>query len=90
MSVWQDMDSLFKFTYKSDHVEIFARRTEWFSKITDMHMAFWFVPKGHIPTPGEARERLEYLNAYGETPYVFTFKKRFTVDDFLNYNHLVS
>ncbi len=85
----EEKAQLGKFTYKSDHVEIFARRAEWFSKITDMHMAFWFVPKGHIPTPSEARERLEYVNAQGETPYAFTFKKRFTVEDFLNYNHLV-
>ena len=86
MSVWASMASLFEFTYKSDHVEIFSRRKEWFSRIKDMHMVFWFVPIGHIPTPKEARERLEYANKYGTTPYAFSFKDKFTVNDFLNYN----
>ncbi len=86
MSVWKNMASLFQFTYKSNHVEIFSRRKEWFSRIKDMHMVFWFVPVGHIPTPKEARERLEFVNKHGETPYAFTFKNKFTVHDFLNYN----
>ena len=90
MSVWENMKSLFHFTYKSDHVEIFSRRKEWFSRIKDMHMVFWYVPIGHIPTPKEARERLEYANMHGTTPYAFTFKNKFTVDDFLNYNQLES
>ena len=85
MSVWRDMDSLFQFTYKSDHVEIFKRRKEWFSKIKDMSMVFWYVPDGHIPSPQEARERLEYVNKHGITPYAFTFKDKFSIDDFLNY-----
>ena len=88
MSVWKNMESLFQFTYKTVHVEIFSRRKEWFSRIKDMHMVFWFVPVGHIPTPKEARERLEYVNMHGETPYAFTFKNKFTVKDFLNYKHL--
>ena len=88
MSVWRDMKSLFDFTYKSDHVEIFSRRKEWFSQIKDMHMVFWYVPDGYIPSPKEARERLEYANKHGETPYAFTFKAKFTVDDYLNYQKL--
>ena len=89
MSVWKNMEFLFKFTYKSDHVEIFSRRKEWFSRIKDMHMVFWFVPVGHIPTPKEARERLDYVNKYGETPYAFTFKSKFTIEHFLKFKHLV-
>jgi len=90
MSVWNTMDALFQFTYKSDHVEIFTRRKEWFSRIKEMHMVFWYVPEGYIPSPKEARERLEYINKHGETPYAFSFKSKFTPDDFLNYNHLES
>jgi hypothetical protein len=86
MSVWKDLESLFRFTYKTDHAEIFARRKEWFSRITDIHMVFWYVPVGHIPTPTEARQRLEYVNAHGESPYAFTFKIRFTVEEFVNFN----
>ncbi len=85
MSVWSSLDDLFEFTYQSAHVEIFKRRKEWFSKMTDMHMAFWYIPEGSIPTVEEAKERLAYLNKHGETPYAFTFKGRFSAEEAINY-----
>ncbi|MBT8274333.1 MAG: DUF3291 domain-containing protein [Bacteroidia bacterium] len=85
MSVWTDMNALFNFTYKSNHIEVFKRKKEWFSKLTDLHMAFWFVEEGHVPTPSEAKERLKYINEHGETPYAFTFKNRFSEADYLTY-----
>ena len=88
MSVWTTMEALFNFTYKSDHVGIFSRRKEWFTKISDMHMVFWYVPEGHIPTPEEARERLDYANTNGTSPFAFTFKDKFTISDYLNYKRL--
>ena len=85
LSVWKDIESLFDFTYKSDHVAIFKRKKEWFSKMQAMHMAFWYIPAGHIPTPHEARERLSYLNEHGETPFAFTFKGKFSTEDLSNF-----
>jgi hypothetical protein len=85
MSVWKDVDSLFRYAYQSQHVEIFKRRKEWFEKMTQMHMALWFVPKGHFPSVEEATRRLDYLRANGETPYAFSFKKRFSKEDVLNF-----
>ncbi len=85
MSVWTSMEDLFNFTYKSDHVAIFTRRKEWFSAMQEMHMAFWYIKKGTIPTVAEAKLRLSYLNTHGETPYAFTFKGRFTPEDLRDY-----
>jgi len=85
MSVWKSWDSLFDFTYKSDHVAIFARRKEWFSAMKEMHMVLWYVEAGHEPTPDEAKHRLSYLNEYGESPFAFSFKGKYTVDDALIY-----
>ena len=78
MSVWQSIKALFDFTYRSEHKNIFKRRKEWFSNMKEMHMACWYVPNGKYPTPREAKERLEYLNKYGESPYAFTLKSNFT------------
>jgi len=89
MSVWTNMEALFDFTYKSNHIEVFTRRKEWFSKMKDMHMAFWFVPEDRIPTPEEAKQRLEYINKHGETPYAFTFRNKYSVDDLMNYKPLI-
>ena len=85
MSVWKSVDALFQYAYQSQHVEIFRRRREWFEKMPQMHMALWFVPEGHQPDVEEATLRLDYLRTHGETPYAFSFKKQFSIDDTLNF-----
>lgn len=86
MSVWESREALFDFTYQSAHVEIFKRKKEWFHKMSELHMALWYVPLGHRPDPEEAKQRLSYLNKMGETPYAFTFKSKFDASDALNYS----
>jgi hypothetical protein len=81
MSVWENTDALFQFVYQSGHVEIFKRRKEWFEKMPEMHMVLWYVPATHLPTVEEATERLVHLRKNGETPYAFSFKKRFTIQE---------
>ena len=88
MSVWENLESLFSYTYNSDHIEIFKRKKEWFRKMKMVHMTFWYVPIGIEPTFQDAKSRLDYLNKYGETPFAFTFKNKFTILDSLNYKPL--
>ncbi|MFN8449527.1 MAG: DUF3291 domain-containing protein [Anaerolineae bacterium] len=83
MSVWESLDALFDFTYRSDHTPYVSRRKEWFERLTVPMMALWWVPAGHAPTPQVARAKLEYLEQHGATPHAFTFKQRFTVDEWL-------
>ena len=85
MSIWKDKTSLFDFTYNSLHIEVLKRKKEWFMNMTDMHMALWYIPIGHIPTPDEAKARLAFLNTHGETPYAFTFRSKFSEEDWLNF-----
>lgn len=76
MSVWKSIDALFHFVYKSQHIDYFIRRSEWFEKMPQMHMALWNIPVGHVPTIAEAVQRLDYLRKNGESDYAFTFRKR--------------
>jgi len=85
MSVWKQIDDLFNFTYNSTHVEILKRKKEWFHKMPRMHMACWYVENGHEPSPLEAKERLYHLQEHGESPYAFTFKNRFSVEELQQY-----
>ncbi|MBT8185781.1 MAG: DUF3291 domain-containing protein [Eudoraea sp.] len=85
MSVWISMEALFAFTYQTAHVEIFKRKKEWFSKMSEMHMACWYVPAGEIPDTEDAKKRLAYLNKNGETPYAFTFKSKVTAAEAVNF-----
>jgi len=76
-TVWEDAESLFEFTYRSGHAEIYRRRREWFEPPSEAHLVLWWIPAGHEPTVEEAEERLDYLRAHGPTPHAFTFKHRF-------------
>ena len=81
MSVWENTEALFQFVYNSDHLEVFKRRMEWFEKMLEMHMVMWYLPVGSIPSVADAVERLTHLRAQGETPYAFSFRKRFSVEE---------
>ena len=89
MSVWQNLEFLFNYTYNSGHIEVFKRKKEWFDKIKMVHMAFWYVPKAYRPTFQDAKDRLDYLNKHGDTPYAFSFKSKFSITDAINYNPLL-
>jgi len=81
MSVWENTEALFQFVYNSDHLEVFRRRKEWFEKMLEMHMVMWYLPEGSTPSVADAVERLTHLRAQGETPYAFSFRKRFSVEE---------
>lgn len=76
MSVWKDLDSLFHYVYKSQHVDFFKKRASWFEKMPEMYLALWHIPVGHTPTVAEAQDRIEHLRKHGETDYAFTFKRK--------------
>lgn len=88
MSVWETIDSLWDYTYKSVHVELLKNRRDWFEHMKEVYTCLWWVPVGDIPTPNDAKERLAYLSEHGATPYSFTFKKRFTVEELEAYQVL--
>lgn len=85
MTVWESIEALYQFAYYSKHVEPYRKRHEWFEKMDTPVLALWWIPAGHIPTVDEGKERLTYLEKHGPTPYAFTFKQRFTVEQWLEY-----
>ena len=77
LSVWQDIESLSGFVYRSAHIEIMRRRKEWFRKIRDAYTVLWWIPAGHRPSVAEAKAKLECLRDRGPTPEAFTFKSSY-------------
>ena len=77
LSLWASLADLTTFVYKSRHRQVLQQRPQWFQRFNGPYVALWWVPSGHIPTVEEAKERLSYLSAHGETPYAFSFKKPF-------------
>jgi hypothetical protein len=83
MTVWESIDALYQYAYYSDHAQFFRRRAEWFHKAAEAMVVLWWVPAGHQPTLEEADTRVKHLRQHGATPYAFTFKQRFTVEEFV-------
>jgi hypothetical protein len=79
MSVWETIEALFEFVYRSAHTAVMVRRRQWFERPTQAYQVLWWVPAGHRPTVTEALERLEHLRANGPTPHAFTFSQRYPV-----------
>lgn len=77
MSVWESVEALREFAYKSDHMKVFRDRPKWFEKMEKPSYCLWWVPVGHIPTVSEGRERLEHYQTHGATPYSFWFSQQF-------------
>ena len=77
MSVWESIDALRGYVYKSHHLEFFKRRAEWFEKATQPTYALWWIPRGHIPTVAEAKLRLDHYRKHGSTQHSFWFSQPF-------------
>ncbi len=71
LSVWEDVESLETFVWKTVHKQFYDRRHEWFQILTDQHFVMWWVPAGHRPSLDEALARLDHLREYGESDYAF-------------------
>jgi hypothetical protein len=77
LSVWESLESLGDFVYRSNHVEVMRKRRQWFEVPTEAFVVLWWVPAGTIPTVADAVARLERLRAEGPTPEAFTFRTVF-------------
>lgn len=77
LSVWQTPEDLKQFVYRSQHLDCYLRRADWFEKPAAPRYVLWWVPTGHTPTVFEAQEHLEHNRQHGATEYAFWFGKLF-------------
>lgn len=64
-SIWEDLDSLTHFVYRSGHGAYFRRRREWFEPSAEAQTVCWWVPAGEVPPTSEGLARLMHLRAHG-------------------------
>ena len=78
LTVWQSLDALKDYVFKTDHARFLRRRREWFQAMDDMPvLTMWWIPAGHVPTLEEAKERIDHLAEHGPSAYAFTFRPTF-------------
>jgi hypothetical protein len=74
MSVWESVEQLKDYVYKSAHAELLRQRRDWFEHFSGAYAALWWVPAGHRPGVDEAKKRLAHLEEHGPSQFAFTFK----------------
>ena len=77
MSVWDSIESLHDYVYRTEHTEILSRKKEWFDRLDEAYLVLWWVPEGRLPTLFESKAKLELLRAAGPSAEAFTFKQAF-------------
>jgi heme-degrading monooxygenase HmoA len=81
MSVWDSIDALHAYTYRTAHAEVYAARHQWFANtraVVGGHaLAMWWGRAGERPTVADAKQRLELIATIGPSERAFTFKQRF-------------
>lgn len=76
VTVWESLDALREFVYRSDHTEFLRRRREWF-EAGGNGVALWWIRAGELPTVDDGVRRLAHLRQVGPSPYAFTFARPF-------------
>lgn len=77
LSLWEDMEALFVFTYFGLHAEALKRGHEWFQKHQWPPLVMWWHKADAPPTWAQGVQRHHHLHINGPTPFAFTFKKPF-------------
>jgi hypothetical protein len=81
MSVWQDLASLRRFVYASEHVEFLRRRRDWFVQSGETRLVAWWTHAGQVPSVEQGLARLALLKEQGPTREAFTFTVQFPPPD---------
>jgi hypothetical protein len=81
MSVWESMDALHDYVYRSAHGGVARKRRQWFEPLREPYYALWWVALGNIPSVEEGKVRLQHLERHGATAHAFWFGDRFPPPD---------
>lgn len=81
LSVWESVDALKHYVYRTAHAELLRDRRKWFEAFAGAYVALWWVPAGHRPGVDEAKRRLVHLEEHGPSQFAFTFKSLHEPDE---------
>ncbi|MDJ0917027.1 MAG: DUF3291 domain-containing protein [Woeseiaceae bacterium] len=71
LTVWEDIQSLERFVWRTVHRRFYERRQEWFEVMGEMHFVMWRVPIGYKPTLEEGLARLRMRREEGDSGEAF-------------------
>ena len=77
MSVWESLEALQRYVFRSDHRRALRERASWFERAETPSTVLWWLPAGELPGLDEAKKRLQCLRERGPTPEGFTLSRSF-------------
>jgi hypothetical protein len=77
MSVWESLEALSNFVYRSGHKDVLRQRRQWSDRFDGVQSAMWWIRAGTFPEPTDAIDRLDSLARNGPSAYAFTFQSPF-------------
>jgi hypothetical protein len=80
LSLWEDVESVYAFTYYGFHAEVLKHRDDWFVKGDWPAFVAWWIPDDETPTRAQGAQRLEHFHDNGPTAHAFDFKVPFDSD----------
>jgi hypothetical protein len=66
MSVWETVEALKTFVYRTHHADVMRQREQWFERLDSYYVALWWIPVDTTPTISEAKLRLDHLRQHGD------------------------
>ena len=77
MSVWESVEALRNYVYKTSHAEMLRAKDDWIDDSDEPALVLWWIPAGTIPTIAESAKRWQMLRAEGPTEAAFTMSRLF-------------
>jgi len=77
LSLWQDLEAVFAFTYFGLHAEAMSRGRDWFREPAWPPLVLWWQAEEGYPQWAEGVRRHHLLHDHGPTPEAFTFAQAF-------------
>jgi len=79
LTVWDSVESLKAYTYRSAHIQVVRAGKKWFEPYDGQpYLVLWWIPAGRFPTVAEAVAKLETLRKHGHGPTAFDWKNLYT------------
>ncbi len=73
LTVWENVEALERFVFKTAHNRFYMRRADWFEPI-DLPLVLWWVAPGERPSLEEGVARLDRLKSQGPNEDAFLWE----------------
>lgn len=79
LTVWKDIESLFRFTYNGLHLQALRNRSKWMEPYLNKNLSYcvWWSENKRDVSWKEAYKRYQYYIENGATTFAFDFKRAF-------------